>query len=177
MKRWQWSLQELAAKLGLPGLAGIALLIAAAVVLLGAVQPGMRDIASLKADLASSRSQPQLGRKYAPAEELALFYDFFPKRDILTTQLRTVHQLAADEEVAIERVDYKLSRIAGTPLWRYQIIFPLITDYATLRRYVASVLKALPNAALEDIELQRTDADAEVLDAKISLALYFRESP
>jgi hypothetical protein len=177
MKRWQWILQQLTTALGMPGLVGIGLTITATAVLLVTVQPGMRDIASLKADLASLRSHPQPGRKYAPAEELALFYDFFPKLDTLNTQLRTVHQLASDEEVAIEHVDYKLSRIAGTPLWRYQMIFPLTTDYANLRRYAASVLKALPNAALEDIELQRPDADSDMLDAKISFALYFRESP
>jgi hypothetical protein len=176
MNRRQWQLQQLASYLGLPGFAGLALLVLGIVILLSAVQPGQRDIASLKAELAGLRSHPQLTRQYAPAEELALFFDFFPARDQLSRQLRMVHQQAADAGLSIERVDYKLSRVAGTPLWRYQITFPLLTDYATLRHYLADVLKALPNASLENIELTRPEAKAEELDVKINLTLYFREA-
>lgn len=177
MNRWQWQLQQLRAALGWTGLAGLALLLAAVAIYVGLVLPGQRESASLKAELANLRSQPQLGRKYAPEEELALFYDFFPQRDALAEQLRTLHRLAADDGLVAERVDYKLSHIAGTPLWRYQTSFPLGTDYATLRYYLAAVLEALPNAALEDVELQRPDAQSDLLDAKISLTLYYREAP
>jgi uncharacterized protein YjiS (DUF1127 family) len=177
MMRWRWQLQQWAASLGLSGLSGAALLLAAAAIYAGMIQPAKDEIVSLRAELASLRSQPQLQRSYAPEEEMALFYDFFPERKTLAEQLRTLHQLAADEELLPERVDYKLSRIVGTPLWRYQSSFTLATDYATLRRYVAAALQELPNAALEDIELQRSDASEEVLDAKVRLTLYYREAP
>lgn len=156
---------------------GLAMLAAAGIVYLAMVLPGIREIAALKTALSRMRSHPTLSRQYAPAEELALFYDFFPAREALPEQLRTVHRLAADKELAIERVDYKLTRIAGTPLWRYQMSFPLNTDYATLRHYMADILLALPNAALEDVELQRADSDAELLEEKIGLVLFFKGAP
>lgn len=177
MTRWQWQLRQLAVKLGWPGLAGVALLLSGIVVLLVMVQPGQARIASLEGELSSLRSNPQIGRQYAPEEELALFYDFFPKQDTLTEQLRTLHTLAAEHGIEAPSVDYKLSRVSGTPLWRYQASMPLIIDYATLRHFLAAVLQTLPNAALEDIELQRPDADTDVIDAKISLTIYYREAP
>jgi Tfp pilus assembly protein PilO len=177
MKRWYWVLNQVSVTLGLPGLLGLAMLIAAGAVYVGSVQPNTREIANLKQQLSRMPSHPQLDRQYTPSEELALFYNFFPARDELAEQLRTLNRLAVDQELTIERVDYKLSHIMGTPLWRYQVSFPLNTDYTSLRHYIADVLKALPNAALENIELQRADADAELLDEKIGLVLFYRESP
>ncbi len=175
MKRLHWVMKQIVDALGLLGLAGAAMGIVAISIYFGSIQPGLREIASLKKDLTSMRSHPEINRHYAPAEELAMFYDFFPKRDALAEQLRTIHHLAADQELSVDRVDYKLTRIAGTPLWRYQITLPLNTDYGSLRHFIADVLKALPNAALEDIELEREHADAELLEEKIGLVLFFRE--
>lgn len=175
MKRWQWHLQRATAALGGSGLLGVALLLAAAAVYLGTIRPGQAEVASLRAELANLHSQPQQQRSYAPEEELALFYDFFPGRDTLPEQLRTLHRLAADEDLVPERVDYKLARVAGTPLWRYQSSFTLIGDYATLRRFAAAALHELPNAALEDIELQRSDADTAALDARLRFAVFYGE--
>lgn len=176
MKRWQWYLGRLIDMLGFTGLAGIVMLAAAGTIALAVVRPGMNEVARLKHELAQMRSHPQTERRYAPEETLTLFYDFFPPRNALAEQLRTVQSLAASKELFIERVDYKLSRIAGTPLWRYQMSFPLNTDYKTLRHYLADVLQALPNAALDSVELQRADVDAELLEEKISLVLFLRDT-
>ncbi|GBG15165.1 uncharacterized protein NMK_2768 [Novimethylophilus kurashikiensis] len=176
MTRWQWKAQRVAASVGIPGLIGLGLLVAGIFIYFAAIRPNTGEVAQLKQKLAGMRSHPQTMRQYAPEEELAMFYDFFPKREALAEQLRTLNHLATDEDLVIERIDYKLSRIQSTPLWRYQITFPLNTDYTTLRHYVAAVLKALPNAALEIIEMQRDDADAELLDEKIGLVLFYREA-
>jgi len=176
MKRWKWQLGQIAQTLGVTGLAGILMLLTAGFLYLGSILPAQQEITRIKHELSSLHSHPQTERHYAPEETLALFYDFFPARPRLNEQLRTIHQLAADKGLAIERVDYRLSHIAGTPLWRYQMSFPLNTDYVTLRHYLADVLQALPNAALEDVDLQRADADAELLEEKIGLVLFLRES-
>ncbi len=177
MKRWQWHLHRLFSQIGLAGLAGVVLLVSAMALYFATVQPGIKEIARMKAQLGRLHGSPQTSRQYAPAEELALFYNFFPGRGILAEQVRTVQKLAAKNELLFERIDYKLAPVTGTPLWRYQMSFPLTTDYATLRHYVADVLQALPNSALENVDMQRSDVKAEVLDAKINLVLYFRESP
>jgi Tfp pilus assembly protein PilO len=177
MTRWQWTAQRLAAAVGIPGLIGLLLLVSGISLYFTAIQTGAREVDQLKQQLAGMRSHPQTVRQYAPEEELAMFYDFFPKREALAEQLRTLHHLAVDQDLLIERIDYKLSSIQSTPLWRYQISFPLNTDYTTLRHYVADVLKALPNAALETIDMQRDDADAELLEEKIGIVLFYREAP
>lgn len=177
MKRWAWRLQRATETLGLPGVAGIALGLAAAAIWVAAVLPLAHDIEALDAGLAARRNQPAAERRYAPEDELKLFYDFFPTKAALPEQVRTLHRLAADAQLSIEQADYKLSRLSGSPLWRYQISFPLNTDYVTLRLFLAEVLKTLPNAALADIELQRDEAEAELLQERVELVLYFKDLP
>ncbi|MBZ4201542.1 MAG: hypothetical protein LAC70_00250 [Methylovulum sp.] len=176
MKRWQWWLQQTVIALDIAGLAGLAMIVVAGVLFFGAIQPAKQEIIKTKQELVLVKSLPQAAPQSTPADELAGFYNFFPPRDALAEQLRMVHQLAAQKKLSIEHVDYKLSKIQGTPLVSYQISFPLNANYANLRHYLTNVLRELPNAALEDIALQRADAETEVLDERVTLVLFFRES-
>lgn len=176
MRRFQWEAQQIGITLGMMGFAGLIMLLAASMLYFGVVKSGKQEIIKIRNELALLQSHPKLDRQYTPADDLALFYDFFPAREALAEQLRMVHHIAANKKLFIEHVDYKISKIQETPLVRYQISFSLNTDYVSLRHYIADVLKALPNAALENIELQRMNADEDVLDEKISFALYFQES-
>ena len=99
------------------------------------------------------------------------------QQGLLSQQVRTLHAVTERQQLDTGRVDYKLSRVSGTPLLRYGVNFVLVTDYPALRVYLAELLRSLPNAALEDIELQRSSDQVSMLEAKIGLALYFREAP
>jgi hypothetical protein len=175
LKRLAWVLRRSVDTLGFTGMTGLILITAAAIVCIGSVLPLAHDIADIEAEIASLRHGPAPVRNYAPEEEIRMFYDFFPDRHALPQQLRTLHRIAHAADLPIEQADYKLTRVQGTPLWRYRISFPLNTDYVTLRRFLADVLKALPNAALADVELQRGEADAELLQERIDFVLFFRE--
>jgi len=176
MKRLAWHFYLLRLRLGMAGLSGLALLLAAVAMNFLALQPGKAELERLQAEIAALRSQPMAQRSRDPQAELELFYGFFPARSDLPEQLRTLYGLAADSGMMPERADYKLARVSGTPLWRYQASLPISADYASLRYYIAAVLKDLPNATMDDIELQRTGAKDEMLEARLRFTLYFRDA-
>jgi len=177
MKRITWELQQILNALGLMGLAGLAALVLAAFFYFAAIKPAKLEINNIRHEMSMLGNHAAIVRQHAPEEDLALFYNFFPKRDALSEQLRTIHRLAAEKKLSIPSVQYKLAKIQGTPLVSYQISFSVNSDYISLRRYIAAVLQALPNAAVEAVELQREDAEAEMLDEKIGLVLFFQDVP
>lgn len=177
MKRLQWYLQRSATALGAPGMIGLALMIAAAVIEFGFVQPGKRDNIRLQQHIASLKQYPQPGKSSEPALELADFYALFPTRAVISQQVRTLHELANYHHLDMGRVDYKLSAISGTPLHRYRLSYKIVTEYPVLRRYLADILLKLPNAAIENIELQRFNDNTGVPESQLNVVLYFRDGP
>ena len=177
MKRGLWHLQQLVARLGLAGLAGLSMMLAAGLLQFGWIQPAERELAGMQTQLAKLREQPPVPQQAGVQQQLAQFYRFFPQQASLSQQVRTLHTVTERQQLSTGRVDYKLSRVNGTPLTRYGIDYALVTDYPALRVYLAELLRTLPNAALEDIELQRSGDNVGMLEVKIGLALYFRNAP
>ena len=176
MKRWLWHLQQMAASLGIAGLAGLAMIVTAVLLQFGLVQPAGEALFDMQAELVKLRDQPPSAPKAGPQQQLSQFYAFFPQQKLLSQQVRTLHEVTEQRQLLMGRVDYKLSRVSGTPLQRYGISYALVADYPTLRIYLAELLRTLPNAALEDIELQRFSGNEHMLEARIDLALYFRSA-
>lgn len=100
-----------------------------------------------------------------------------PAQTQLAEQLAHLHALADTHEIAMGRVDYRLSSLDEAQLQQYQISYTLSSDYPTLRMYLAELLHTLPNAALLGIDLQRFNDGAQMVDAQLRLALYFENAP
>jgi hypothetical protein len=77
-------------------------------------------------------------------------------------------------ELKLERADYALAPNAGSSVMRVQATLPLTGTYAGVRRYVATVLNTLPNAALESLQLERASAQSPQLKATAKLVLFYR---
>lgn len=177
MKRFFWELRQVANALGVTGLAGLVTLALSIFLYSASVVPAKRDIENIRHSLSELGSHTVAAYRQRPDEDLAMFYAFFPKREVLHAQLRTIHRLATEKNISISNVEYKLSKLQGTPLVRYQISFSVNSDYISLRHYIAAVLQTLPNAAVEEIELQREDVETRTLDEKIGLVLFFQSAP
>lgn len=177
MKKLEWSIRHLLKNLGLPGCLGVALLLSSVLFHVIIVQPAQKEIAELQIGLESMRSQQQFKSSYSEKEELALFFDFFPESNLLPEQIRSFQKLLTKDGAYPKRVDYKFSGVANTPLWRYQSNFVLNSDYPTLRKQVGMILHSMPNAALENIEIQRNDTFTKNLEANLQINFYYRHKP
>ncbi len=175
MKRFTWYLRQIAQSLGSWGLLGISLLVLGFILQVIVIQPVKIEVAQLQSQLVNIKKYPQKIKSFEPSQQLALIYDFFPQSSILSEQLKTLHQITDAKELYLGKVDYKLSKVSGTPLERYDISYEITTEYPILRQYIADLLLKLPNAALDSIELQRVKDEGEVPEAKLNIVLYYRE--
>ena len=175
MKKFTWYLRQTAQALGSLGLLGIGLLVLGFILQVIVIQPIKIKVIQLQSQLVSFKKYPQEIKSFAPSQQLALIYDFFPQSSILSEQLKTLHQITDAKELYLGKVDYKLSKVSGTPLERYDISYEITTEYPILRQYIADLLLKLPNAALDSIELQRVNDEGEVPEAKLNIVLYYRQ--
>ena len=175
MKRLTWYLRQAAQVLGSLGLVGISLLVLGCILQVILIQPVEKEVTQLQHRLVSIKKYPQKIKSFVPSQQLAQIYAFFPQSSILSEQLKTLHQITDANELYLGKVDYKLSKVSGTSLERYDISYEITADYPILRQYISDLLNKLPNAALDSIELQRVNDEGEVPEAKLNIVLYYRE--
>jgi hypothetical protein len=81
---------------------------------------------------------------------------------------------AAQSELVVERADYTVESITGVPLSKLHANLPVTGSYANVRRFIAEVLNAMPNATLESIQLERADTQSARLQATLRIVLFYR---
>lgn len=184
-ERFRWQVRREFARLGWPGLGGLALLGAAAVLWLGAQRPDERraqqlrgDVADLRARLRSAGEGAQGGSGVpkAPATragQLATFYGFFPAVASLPDWLALLNTAAARNGLVLESGDYALVAPRGEQrLARYEMTLPVKGTWPQLRGFVAEVMERIPAAALEDVVLRRDTVGAAQVEAKLKFVLW-----
>ena len=133
--------------LGVPGLAGLALLLVTAAWALGGLLPGWQSLQHL-----SQQTQQA------------------------TVAIDRIYALAAQEHITLARGEYALGVDPKTHLARYQILLPVRGSYPQLRRFVHALLGQLPAVVVEDLELQRKKIGDTDLNGRIRMTLYLSRS-
>jgi len=177
--RFAWTIKRAVLSLRWPGLLGIALLIAAAVLALGVSRPMLARLQGLEdeARALSARSGGVATRAPTQRNQLANFYAFFPPTAGLPDMLARVQRAARDNGLTLEKGEYRLVRDASFPLSRYQATFPMRGNYVQVRGFVNAVLDTVPAAALEEMSLKRENVADPVLEARVRFTLFLGTQP
>ncbi len=167
------------ARLGRPALLGLVLLLIAAVLTL-VVRPHLEDRGrelDARIDAAMRRSAQQ-AKAAAPAQRVTRPQDELPEFTQRSADLMTLISLARQSQVELPRADYKLEPVSagdgGLVQWHVQL--PVRGSYTQLRQFVASMLNGLPHAALENLQIERSDTQQSVLQTTLDLSLYYQGS-
>jgi len=167
-------------RVGRQGLIGLALLIAALV--FAAWTPRLlREAADLR-ETAQSRHSALLGalqaRGRAPSaqEQMQRFSDNFPTREQTADDLKQIFAAARRNNVQLNKGEYQLIAEPNSPFVTYAATFPVKEGYGDIKKFTSDVLRTLPHTAMEELRLERSDAGAAVLDARIRINLIYRAS-
>jgi hypothetical protein len=176
--RLAWSARQWVSRLGWPGLAGLAMLALALVFCASMVLPhrAERDAAlenslQLRASVRRALLHPE-AQKPGRAQQLRTFYSLFPAADTLPDWLGRIYAAANRRGLPLELGQYKASRDPGARLMRYQLIFPVKGGYAAVRGFIGEVLREVPTAALDDLELKRDSIGSDVIEARLRMTLF-----
>lgn len=123
------------------------------------INPGVKPVGSVDA-------------KLAPAEQLAVFYASFPKRNSVPESLEKIYAVAAAERLSLNQADYKINHISTGKMARYQISLPLKGSYSGIHKFLVQVLRDIPSASLERVLFERKKIGDPTVDATITLVLH-----
>jgi hypothetical protein len=167
-------------RIGAQGLIGLVLLVAA-LVLIAWAPSLLREAAELR-ETAQARHTALLGairaRDQQPSaqQQMQKFSASFPTRDRNAEDLREVFAAARRHEVALNKGEYQFNADPASPFVTYAATFPVREGYGDIKKFTSDVLRSLPHAAMEELRLERSDAGATVLDARIRITLIYRAS-
>lgn len=163
----------LAARLGPPGLAGLALLVAGIAVQVWLTPPLERDAAALTERAVALASQP---RAAATAVEIeAPFADTLPQARQAARILAGLFAAAEAAGLELDQGNYRLTVDRQAGLQRQQITLPLVGTWPALRAFAARVLADHPSLALDGLRLAREAVTGGELKATLRFTLYLRE--
>lgn len=165
-------------RLGRHGLLALALLLAA-LLLAGWALELDRQAAVLRQTLAARRAARQAAPKAAVrqvpiGEQVDDFVGAFPPLIASASDLEHVFQSASQHNMQLPKGEYKFKQNPNEPLTSYSATFPVHADYASIRDFSADVLRALPNASMEELHMARSSADSTVLEAVIRFTFVYR---
>ena len=174
---WRFELQR---NLGMPGLLG-ALLLGAAVVI-GAAIPRMeapadsrelRDAAPLSRSAKGHRATTE---RSVAVETVSLktLPELFPGFAQSADDIATILAQARDSNLTLGSAEYLVTNDSSAHFVRYQMLLPVKDQYGAIRRFLASVLNSVPNAALREIHVERPAVDGNVLEARVRFELIYR---
>jgi hypothetical protein len=168
----------LAARIGISGVAGLALLGFAAAFLLLAVRPLQDEVRTLAArtERLSAPGAARTGEPVDPAAAIATLLSELPTLDKAPTYLARLQERAREHGIALEAGEYHVAIDRDARVTRYQVRFPLKGGYVEIRRFVAAAMDAVPTMILEEVSIRRTTIDDPRVEARVQFALLFAES-
>lgn len=171
--------RRLLRRIGVPGVVGLALLVAA--IALAAGTPALRQEARTLREFAAardaalneaSRAPPQLSAE----EQWRRFSAGFPTRERNAEDLKLVFAAARRNGVSLLKGEYRVVAEANSPFVTYALTLPVRESYGGIKKFTADVLRSLPHAEMDELRLERSDAGATTLDARIRISLIYRAS-
>lgn len=159
-------------KLGLPGIAGIGLLLFCLFFYFGSVSSAQENLASLETERAQlAATAVTLAEKAAPPGGRGQHLRPISEAPELLKQLNA---LAEKDGVTIARASYEIKEKEGQQ--RLQVSMPLRVGYPSLRAYLIDALALSPSASLDELSLQRTQASDAAVEAQVRLSYGFAAS-
>ncbi len=142
--------------LGLPGLLGAVVLVAAVVA------------------FSSSRVVDDETTRLAQSTRHARSTNALPHQDESGNDISTILARAQEAHLTLGSAHYQVATETSTRFKHYQVLLPVKDQYVTIRRFIAAVLNSVPNAALQEIHVERPAVGDNTLDARIRFDLIYR---
>ena len=160
-----------------PYAAGASMLLAALALWAFALRPLAADNQRLEDEAAEAQRRP---RSLVPAAEgpVAQFRAYearLPRAEAAVEMASRIYQAGMNNGLALPTGEYRLERLPDERLLRYRINLPVSGSYPQIRAFVLEVLRTVPAAALDDIQLRR-DASGAQLEARLRFSLYLLPS-
>jgi hypothetical protein len=157
----------LKAQLGLPGMAGLALLACVAVFQGVAVGPQETEQAEMEQRLSRNERKAGGGKGAGvDSARLEAFYNHFRGDAGKDEWLAKLHAIAGQSGVELRSADYRL-QATGTRIERYEIVLPVSAGYGQLRAFLKGALEQIPVLSLDQVSLRKDKPSDKAGDGRL----------
>ena len=156
-----------------PYAAGALMLVVAAFLWVFALRPLAADNQQLEHEVADAARRPRTLAPAAlgPVAQFRAYESRLPRADAAVEMASRIYQVGMNNGIALPTGEYRLERLPDERLLRYRINLPVSGTYPQIRAFALEVLRTVPAAALDDIQLRR-DASGAQLEARLRFSLY-----
>ena len=185
---WLWQSRQIAKKLGLFGLLGLAIALGCGLFYASKITPindkilqHNESIQQVKLNNAEQKSL-SIPINNVPQQitndDITKFYARFPNGASLPKWLSLLNETAVKQGLLLNRGDYKLTQIKSTQikanpgqLSRYEIVLPVTGRYSQIRQFIAQVLYQMPALALSEMQIKRENTLRPTVEARLVFVL------
>jgi Tfp pilus assembly protein PilO len=178
MNRPAPDLHRLVRRIGWPAIAAIAMALVALILFFAVAQPMRQELGTLRAQADAAQLKLRSGKlqaSTAPAsvsDQLRSFEAFFPRPESLPHWLETIDRIGRGSGLVIRAGEYRLERPERSP-WRYHMTLPVSGSYTQVRQFITFVLREVPSASLDDVQLRREPGAGDRVEARLRFSLHF----
>jgi hypothetical protein len=167
----KFSLKPVQERIGVTGLAAIALL-AVALAFSNLVVKPLKEKSALLQDRVS-RQAPDGARP--SADKVAAVYQFLEKEEQATDWLAKLHGIGAATGVQLKSASYRTQK-TDARIVRYEMVLPVAGSYAQIREFLQRSLAEVPVLSVDQLNLKRDGKNANVIQAEMRLTLHMVKS-
>jgi len=172
-------LRNIQYRIGYFGVLGLSMLVVAIALYFSLNLPQTRHLHSVeaaRAQLSTHQSQPDKLKTPQHILSAEAFFKQFPDSVQKDTSLKTIIAIAEQNALTLVTGKYEtLIKESGSVVF-YQISFPLEGNFPQIKRFLATTLNTLPNAALSHLRLHRPSIESNQIEADVIFTLYFYRS-
>jgi len=136
--------------------------------------PLTHKLAILQQDTTEQRNSTQ--PEAAPDAMVNRYIDTFPSLTTRASKLNELVAIAKQQQLLLNEVTYKTESNIQQPLSRYQVELSVLASYAEIHLFLNTVLKKMPFVAIDSLNLSRTSALDEAVEARIQLTFFFKRT-
>lgn len=159
-------------RLGAPGIAGIAALVAAAVITLGSLIPARNAIRALDVDVERAMKRPP--PEATPEEGLGRLVAALPTRGQVPAVIGLVLQQAQQAGVPLDVGHYAFIPAKAGGVGRYELEFPVRASYPQVRDFINRTLAAAPALGLDKLRIERKSVADQAVNADVRFVVFVR---
>lgn len=162
------TLRWIRGELGGAGMAALAVLAGALAFLTLALQPLEMRNTEVARQLSRLERTQTAAPGSAPAQKLAVYYEYLQSEQPATGWLERLHATARLSGLELSAGEYRM-KDAGQRVGRYEIALPVTGSYAQIRDFLGKALYEIPVLSLDQVTFSRQRAS----DARIQADLRF----
>lgn len=170
-------------RLGLPGMLGVALLLAAVLSWVLLVRSAGREILTNQHKLEALQKH-QSDTSTVPAnsaldreDQLRVFYSNFSAAQELPAALKRIYQAAEKQGLTLETGEYMRLQTPSERLARFRVSLPVKGSFKQVLGLMDSVLQENNTVALETAAFKRDKVDDEIVEAKVVFLVFMDGKP